>query len=299
MNDRCNCPTSRFFPHRKEKCAFNRILKTTSEQANVGKETSHSPENPQLDQPNSANNASTGTVHDQSTPENSAEELEELGNRMCNCLLARKFPHRASKCLKASIGKVADEASRKNAEQSKIESLEREAYVPTGQTGAKPDPQLGSNAHCGKVPDTEHSLGQKPSTENRNTHHQDSPNPSHQMKVGHIPAHNVKVQGTEHNVGQKPNTKNKNTKHQKNPNLNNERNVGQTPGSQKNHYHNRQQKNSSETAIINQKSNPNSKELKAQHHHPHPHPAPRQTVIESTTVRTTTTYQTVTRGLKK
>ena len=271
MSDRCNCPTSRFFPHRKEKCALTQILKTTS-----------------------ANNASTVTAHNQSAPENSAEELEELGNRMCSCLLAGKFPHRASKCFQASMGKVADEPYCENAEQSKHESDEREGFVPTG-----PTPQRGSNAHCGKVPVIEHSLGQKPSTEYRNTHHQDTPNPGYQMNVGHIPAHNVKVQVREQNVGQNPNTKNKNTRHQKNPNSSNERNVGQTPGSQKNHYHNRQQKNSSETTVINQKSNPNSKELKAQHPHPRPRPAPRQTVIESTTVRTSTTYQTVTRGPKK
>ena len=265
MNDRCNCPTSRFFPHRIEKCAFNQILKTTS-----------------------ANNASTVTAHNQSAPENSAGELEELGNRMCNCLLAGKFPHRASKCFQASMGKVADEPFRENAEQSKHESYDREGFVPTG-----PNPQLGSNAHCGKVPVIEHSLGQKPSTEYRNTHHQDTPNPSNQTNVGHISVHNVKVKGTEQNDGHKPNTKNMNTKHQKTPN--------QTPGSQKNHYHNRQQKNSSETQIIPQKSNPNSKELKSRrpHPHPHPHPAPRTTVIESTTVRTTTTYQTVIRGPKK
>ena len=192
------------------------------------------------------------------------------------------------------MGNVADEPFRENAEQSKHGSDEREGFVPTG-----PNPQLGSNAHSAKVPVIEHSLGQKPSTEYHNTHHQDTPNPSNQMKVGHIPAHSGKVKVTEQNGGEKPNTKNKNNRHQKTPNPTNETNVGQTPGSQKNYHHNRQQKNSSETTIINQKSNPNSKELKAQHPHPHPHPAPRQTVIESTTVRTSTTYQTVIRGPKK
>ena len=249
-----------------------------------------------FDQPNSANNASTGTAQNHSAPENSAEELEELGNRMCNCLLARKFPHRASKCFKAAIGRVADEIYREDDEESKRESYERGCFVPTGQTGAKPDPQLGSNAHCGKVPDTEQNVGQKPNTEYRNTHHQDTPNPRNQINVGDIFA-DFEVQGTEQNVGQKPNTRNKNNQHQKTHNSTDERNVGQTPGSQKNHHHNRQQKNSSEKTIIHQKPNPNSKELKAQH--PHPHPAPRQTVIKSTTVKTTTTIQTVTRGPKK
>ena len=234
------------------------------------------------------------------------------------------------------MGNVADEPFRENAEQSKHGSDEREGFVPTGPNpqlgsnahsakvpviehslGQKPSTEYHNThhqdtpnpsnqmkvghipAHNVKVKVTEHSLGQKPSTEYHNTHHQDTPNPSNQMKVGHIPAHSGKVKVTEQNGGEKPNTKNKNNRHQKTPNPTNETNVGQTPGSQKNYHHNRQQKNSSETTIINQKSNPNSKELKAQHPHPHPHPAPRQTVIESTTVRTSTTYQTVIRGPKK
>lgn len=264
MSDRCSCPSSLFFPHRKEKCALNQILKTavgSSTQDDVEKK-SHSKDKSLLDQRIGVDNVDRVTGDNRSKISNSAEALEELGNRMCDCLLARKFPHRSAKCFQASMSRVAKEAVRDANEEKKKDLSETgcvagstsrmpESSVPTGQIKAHSDPELERIA------------------EYQNTHQQYTSDPF---------------------------ARSSESQHQSTPKPTTHGNVGHTPGSQKNRNRSCHQNTTSGTCNVHQNSKANAKKSKdPQTRH---QPAPRQTVIESTTVRTSTTYQTVSRGPK-
>ena len=302
MSDRCSCPTSLFFPHRKEKCALIQILKTAREpptEDNVEENISLSPDRSLSHQPTNAGSVGRLTGGIQGMLENPVVELKELGNKMCNCLLAEKFPHRAAKCFTASISRVADKVTSghsKISDESTGESDHSDEpssrmpghSVTTGQIVAQPDPLLECNAHRVSIANTGRTLGQKPSTIHPNTAHQSAPKPT---------TRSTEYQNNHHRSTSKPTiqgTEYQNTHQQSTPKPTNQKNVGQTPVSQKNRNRNRPQNTSPETCNLHQKSNANSQELKAQQSRPHP----RQTVVVSTTVRTSTTYQTVTKGPK-
>ena len=342
MSDRCSCPSSLFFPHRKEKCALNQILKTAGEfstQDDVGKEKSLSLHKSLLDQRIGVDNVDRVTGDNRSNITNSAEALEELGNRMCNCLLARKFPHRAAKCFQASVSRVAEEAVRGANEKKKVDLSEKgcvagsnsrmpESSVSTGHIKAHSDPELKSIAYiftnlttelspgqglCSEYQNTHQQSTPKPTTrssEYQNTHQQSTPKPTtpssehqntHQQSTPKPTTPSSEHQNTHQQSTPKPTTRSsehQNTHQQSTPKPTTHGKVGHTPSSQENHNCSRHQNQntSSGTCNVHQNSKANadkSKDPQTRHQ-----PAPRQTIIESTTVRTSTTYQTVTRGLK-
>ena len=345
MSDRCSCPSSLFFPHRKEKCALNQILKTAS----------HSQDESYLDQRLGVDNVDRVAGDNRSEIRNSAEALEELGNRMCNCLLARKFPHRAAKCFQASVSRVADEAVRGADEKIKADLSEKGCVagsscrlpvssVSTGHIKAHSDPVPESVAYIFMNSITELSPGQGLCSEHQNTHLQSTPKPTarsseyqnthlqstpkpaarsseyqntHQQSTPKPAARSSEYQNTHLQSTPKPaarssehqnthqqstpkpaarSSEHQNTHQQSTPKPTTHGDVSYTPGSKKNRNRSCHQNTSSSSCDVHQKSKPNADKLKAQQ--TRHQPAPGQTIIESTTVRTSTTYQTVTRGPK-
>ena len=338
MSDRCSCPSSIFFPHRKQKCALNQILKTAAEsstEVDVEKKKSHSQDKCFLYERIGVDNVDRDTNDNRNKITNSAEALEELGNRMCSCLLARKFPHRAAKCFQASVSRVADEAVRDADERKKADLSEKarvaesnsripESSVSTGQTKTHLDPVQEIFASYSGIAITELSPGQGLSSEHQNTHYQYTSDPfawsseyqnTHQQNPLDPFARSSEYQNTHQQSTPKPTTRSseyqnthqqnpfdpfarsseyQNTHQQSTPKPTTHGDVGHTPGSKKNRNRSYHQNTSTGSCDVHQNTKANADKSKAQQRcH---RPAPRQTVIESTTVKTSTTYQTVTRG---